>query len=157
MPRVVCCWFLALGLGAASSPLLAADPSGPDPVREAVAAFLSAVKSHDVEAVLASADVPWFHMGQEIVRDATQLRKEFEVLFRRRNFADLQYQLLRTASYGAIRDKSLPPERQLLDEVLKPQDQVVLVSVDCDGRKGERIVLLVKLKGNKGKVVGLKE
>lgn len=132
-------------------------PAAEETVRSAVTAFLEAVKRHSSEAVMKTVDVPWFHMGEEILKDREQLKKEFDVLFRRRSFSDLRFEILRTAAYEVVRERTSPEERKMLDAVLAPKDYIVLVGVEGPDSKDRKIVLLVRITGAEGKVVGLKE
>lgn len=126
-------------------------------VHAAVEAFLEAVKSQSSDAVMKTVDLPWFHMGEEIIKERDKLKGEFDALFRRRTFSDLRFEILKTAAYEMIRDRTTPEERQLLDAVLGPKDAVVLVSMDTQMNRNRKVVLLVRSSGKEAKVVGLKE
>lgn len=126
-------------------------------IHAAVQAFLEAVKAQSPDAVMKTVDVPWFHMGEEVIKERDKLKSEFDALFRRRTFSDLRYEILKTAAYELIRERTTAEERQLLDAVLGPKDAVVLISMDTQMNRNRKVVLLVRSSGKEAKVVGLKE
>lgn len=140
-----------------SSKIRAAEVTSEQAVRSAVQTFLDAVRSQNSDAVMKTVDVPWFHMGEEIIKERDQLKSEFDVLFRRRTFSDLRYEIVRIAPYEMIRDRTSAEERRLLDAAISPKDHVVLISMDTQVNKNRKIVLLVRVAGETAKVVGLKE
>jgi hypothetical protein len=139
-------------------PLALADEDKSDKSsREVVDQFMKATQKSDLGAVLKVVDVPWFHQGDRVIEKRDDLQKEFDLLFKKKNFADLKFELKRLVPYSEVRSKSMPEERQLLDAVLTANDRVALVQVDTEKKGKENIVLLVRLKDGQAKVVGIKD
>jgi len=124
---------------------------------EIVGKFMAAVKAKDLDAVMKTVEVPWFHKGEEVIKERSELKKEFDSLFAKRDFRDLRYEIMRIAAFSAVRDKTMGEERKLLDEVLSGSDRVVLLEIVSEKKGPEKLVLLVRLAQDRAWVVGIKD
>lgn len=145
----LCVLVLPLTLGAEEP----ADKSAGETVEK----FMAAVKSKDLDAVMQTVEVPWFHKGDEIIKERSELKKEFDSLFTKRDFKDLKFEIKKIAAFSAVREKTMGDERKLLDEVLTGDDRVVLLEIETEKKGKEKLILLVKVKEGKGKVVGIRD
>lgn len=124
----------------------------------AAEAFLRGFQFLNLDDIMKSVDVPWFHDGKTVIHDRKELEDEFaRLLDRYRGTPKMQFELKKQMTYGSLRDSLEPEERKLVDEVLRPEDFVQLVRLkNPQTNKGESIVLFVRGKEGEFKVVGLK-
>ncbi len=133
--------------------------------REAADRFLQAVYGRDLEQLMAQVAVPWFHDGKTVLTERADVEQEFKQMQdKRRNDPSVPRWEVRTViPYRAVRDQTAPAERRMLDQVLSPDDRLVLVHLQRPKAKGadapppeETVVLLVKVQGGKALIAGLK-
>jgi hypothetical protein len=128
---------------------------------EAVVKFYEAFEGRDLDALLIAVETPWFHDGKTVLSTKEDVRNEFKVLLakrrdvKQRKVADVKA----VFDYGAVRQRTDPADRRLLDQVVKEDDQLVLVVLKPEpGKPGttENVVVLVKIREGVAKVVGVK-
>jgi hypothetical protein len=157
--RSVTLAWIALAWLAASAPLLAAD--SPDMLaKKAVEQLLKAYKASDINGIMEAVDIPWFHNAKEVIKDREPLKREFhKELGREKDRAALKHVIDNVVSYKSVREKLREEERKLADEVIQPDDRVLLVRIgkEVDGGQGDKVAFLVRIKEGKAKVVGLKD
>jgi hypothetical protein len=149
---------LVVALSALTAPFANCEEDPSDKAAAGIVGkFMAAVKGKDLEAVMRTVEVPWFHKGEEVIKERSELKKEFDSLFAKRDFGELKYEIKRIAAFSAIRDKTMGEERKLLDEVLSGSDRVVLLEIASEKKGPEKLVLLVKLSQDTAWVVGIKD
>ncbi len=151
-------WHFGTSLGLVLALALAAfaEDKTDEQAKEAANQFMKAVKARDIDAVMKTVQVPWFHNGKKVIKERDELKQEFGKLFEKRDFAGLNYEIKQVVSYDSVRKKVNDKERELLDEVVGKDDRVVLVVLD-NKMKEERVTLLVKQREGKAAVVGLRD
>jgi WD40 repeat protein len=131
-----------------------------DEAKDTATAFVKAVNAKDLKALLPLCDVPWFDAndddGDRIIAKRADLNKDWEKKLAKVN----------TGPKATIRVKEIwtyekarktaddEKRRKLLDQVLAKEDRVVHVEVEERGRRFQ-VTVLVRLRGGKGKVVGI--
>lgn len=133
----------------------AEDSEADKQAKQAVDKFFAALKAKDIDAVMKTVDVPWFHDGRRILRDAKDLKAELEQLLKSKDLTNLSYEIRQVISYAEVRGDLDDTTRNLGDEVLdKAQDdRVVLLSVK--NPKPEKLILLVRIRKGEARIVGL--
>jgi hypothetical protein len=141
---------------------LAGDAPDDVPAKEAVHRFMRAFRSTKIDELMATVDVPWFHNSKKLIRDRDELKQEFEQLFERDPDRDtISFIIARAATYRTIRGQVNAAERKLLDEVLGPDDWVVLIVIHREDkarkeRRRESVAILVRVRAGQTAVVGLR-
>ncbi len=152
---MTCCLFLLL----AALPCVGQDraPAPADQAKAAAEAFMKGFQLLNLDDILKTVDVPWFHDGKTVIYETKELEADFgKLLERYRGTPKVKYELTKQHAYGAARDKLEPSKRKLVDEVLTEKDflQVVQLTNPDTGKK-ETVILFVRVKDGKAKVVGL--
>jgi hypothetical protein len=138
-------------------PLTGGAQDEPDEqAKVAVHQFMKSFRTKDIDGLMSSVDVPWFHKGEKIVRDRDEVRHSFQALFAKKDDLDsIRYEIKTVIAYEAVREAMNDDERKLIDQVLNKTDRVILLQIDKPKNK-EIVVLLVSFKDGAAKVVGLK-
>lgn len=139
----------------APAPLLADERD--DQARQVVEEFVKALQAKNLEATVRLVDVPWFHDGQRVIASRDELKPIFEKLLGQRDFAGISLVTKRVMAYDVVRPRLDPAERELIDGVLAEEDRVVLLGVTKGGKPQESVVILVRFRGGKPAIVGIRE
>jgi uncharacterized Ntn-hydrolase superfamily protein len=145
---------VVLLLAFAASSVSAADKNE-DKAKEAAVAFLKAVKSKDVDAVLKVSAAPFaYRDGDKVVvlKDADALKKWLKERLDEVKDADkVPTELAMIQTFAEIKDKIKDEEsRKTIEEVVGKDGFIAFVSAD-----GKMVPILVRIKDNKAIVVGL--
>ena len=143
---------LLVAFAAASAP--AADKNE-DNAKEAAIAFLKAVKSKDVDAVVKVSAVPFAYRDGEkvaVLKDADALKKWLKEKLDEIKDADkVPTDLAAIHPFADIKDKNKEADQQkTIEEVVGKDGFIAVVSGD-----GKMIPILVRIKDGKATVVGL--
>lgn len=136
------------------SPVSAADKNE-DKAKGAAVAFLKAVKSKDVDAVLKVSAAPFAYRDGDkvaVLKDADALKKWLKEKFDELKEPDkVPTELAAIHPFADIKDKIKDDDqRKLIEEVVGKDGFVAVVSAD-----GKMIPILVRIKDDKAIVVGL--
>src|SRR5262245_263454 len=139
----------------AGSLAVAADKDE-DKAKEAVTAFLKALKSKDVDAVMKTVDVPFFLEGKDGVIDKTDdLKSKMKTFLEKVEPDKLQLEIGKTLDVAAIRKlfegKDDKKSLENVEKVLGKTGYAVFLL--RDGK--ERGAVLVRIKDDKAAVVGI--
>jgi hypothetical protein len=145
---------VALLLAFVGPPVSAADKNE-DKAKDAAIAFLKAVKSKDVDAVLKVSAVPFAYRDGDkvsVLKDADALKKWVkEKLDELKEPDKVPTELAAIHTFADIKDKIKDDEqRKTIEEVVGKDGFVAVVSAD-----GKMIPILVRIKDDKAIVVGL--
>lgn len=157
MPRKLVSALLTLLI---SQCLLYAEDATDKLARRTVERFFDAWRSGEVDAMLRSADLPWFHNAKEVLKDRERLKREFHKdLSREMDRSSLQLKVQQIVTYQSVRDKLREEERTLADEVVGASDRVVLAFIgrDADKNRGDKVAFLVRIKDGQARIVGLRD
>jgi hypothetical protein len=147
---------LALGLTALGGEEPAQEK---DPAEAVVTTFMTAFKDKQLDPLMATVAVPWFHNGKTILRDQPAVRQAFETLFaKQKDTSKIVFAIKKVVPYETIRDAMNDEERGQLDQVMGASDRAVLLVMANPARQKppETVVVLVRVKDGQGKVVGIK-
>ena len=139
-----------------TAPSFAADPND-ELARQAVQRFMAAVRNEDLDDLDKAIAVPWFHNGKGLLRQRSDVRKEFEQVFLKRDFTTVNYQISLLVRYESVRDRLSDEYRKLLDQAIQANDRVAMLKVTQAGMPKESVVLFIRLRNGKARVVGLQE
>lgn len=128
---------------------------------DVVVKFYEAFESRDLDALIATVEVPWFHDGKTLLLTKDDIRAEFKALLaKRREVKERKVPDVKAVlTYGSVRQRTDPADRKLLDQVLQEDDNLALVILKPEpGKTGttENVVVLVKVKDGVAKIVGVK-
>jgi tRNA U54 and U55 pseudouridine synthase Pus10 len=140
-----------------SNPLTADDK--PDEAgthaKEAVEAYLKALRAEDVDAVMKVSGVPFVMNDRGPVGVEADLRKEFARLFKRSDMSKLKYELKAVGTIeevnGELGEKK---HEEKIRAVLKEGDRVVVAEADF-GKRKETMSFVVTTRDGKVVVVGM--
>lgn len=144
---------VVLLIAATATPVSAADKNE-DKAKEAAVAFLKAVKSKDVDAVLKTTAAPFIYRDDKlnVLKDTDALKKWLKDKLDEIKDADkVPTELASITTFADIKDKIKDTEQQKqIEEVVGKDGFVAFVSAD-----GKMIPILVRIKDGKAAVVGM--
>ena len=146
---------LSLRAGAEDTQIKGSDLKGFMPASATVDAFLKAMVESDLEAVMKTVDVPWFHDGRKIVESEDELRDLFRQPTDEKKLAGLQAEIKEVQLFEAVREKSTGTSGELLKSIAKDDDLVFIISTKI-GTKSDEVLLLVRVKNDGAKIIGLR-
>lgn len=121
-----------------------------------VEAFLKGLSDGDIEAVMATVDVPWFDDGTKILRSEDELRDLLSEPVREKELVGLKAEVKEVVSFAILRDKSTGSAGELLKQVANDKDLVFLMTVTV-GKKTDDMMLLVRVNDEKARIIGLRD
>ncbi len=131
-------------------------------VTEFARKFYLAYENGDVDAVLGMAVVPWYQDGKAIIRSQDELKVELKKFLDQRDTSSGKHvpDIKLVAGFGAMKDRTAPKDRELLEQVARDDDYLALVMLkpaeSTKNNKSENVVLLVRLKDGKAYAIGVK-
>ena len=143
------------------------DDKGADKAKKALMQFGAKLAANDLDGVLKTVDVPFYHNANEpgrneVLRDREGLKKLMQRLLASLKGKKAQLEVAQVLSYPkfleAVGDKLAKEDRKLLDEVLAKDGYVVRVEVkDAEGKRLNRLTCFVASRGDEPKVVGVRD
>jgi len=133
-----------------------ADLNGFAAASATVEAFVKGLSDGDIEGVMATVDVPWFDDGTKIIRSRDKLRELVAEPIREKELVGLTAEVKKVIRFAALRDKATGSAGELLKKVANDSDLVFLLKVTV-GKKTDDMMLLVRVNGDKAKIIGLRE
>lgn len=121
-----------------------------------VDAFVKAMRDENLDAVMATVDVPWFHDGKKILQSKDELRDLFRKPIQEREFSGLKAEVKEVKRFESLRAQASGTTGELLKKVAKNDDLVFFMKVTV-GAKSDDMVLLVRVKGDVAKLIGLRD
>jgi hypothetical protein len=144
---------VALLVAVAAAPVSAADKNE-DKAKEAAIAFLKAVKSKDVDAVLKVSAVPFAYRDDKlnVLKDTDELKTWLkEKLDEIKEPDKVPTELAAIHTFADIKEKIKDADQQkTIEEVVGKDGFIAVVSAD-----GKMVPILVRIKDGKATVVGL--
>ncbi len=127
-----------------------------DIAKKGLTQFIDAMKSEDIEAVMKTVDVPWFHDGKKVIREKDELKQVLEKVFANEDASNVKFEIKKVTTFGAEKDKLGEKDRELLAEVARDDDRIFVLAIENNG-ESEKIAFLVRV-GDKGaKVIGVRD
>ena len=148
--------FVGQALAQDKTPPKGADLEGFLAASATVEAFLKGISDGDIEAVMATVDVPWFDDGTKILRSEDQLRDLLSEPIREKELIGLNAEINEVLSFASLRDKATGSAGELLKQVANDKDLVFLMKVTV-GRKTDDMMLLVRVNDGKARIIGLRD
>jgi len=137
-------------------PAVRAQDKAAEEAKRAGAAFMKGLQTKDMKGLVEVTDVPWTSDYRNVVRDAGELKKQFQAIFDKEDFSALTHEVSQILPYRKVRDTLKEGDRKVLDEVVGEDGIfVVLKAMRKKGERKETWVIMVRNKGGKAKVVGL--
>jgi len=121
-----------------------------------VDAFFKAMLEGDLDAVMATVDVPWFHDGKRILESKDELRDILREPIEEKELIGLKAEVKEVKKFESLRDSASGTTGELLKKVAKDSDLVFFMKVTV-GTKNEEMLLLVRVKGDGAKIIGLRD
>jgi hypothetical protein len=119
--------------------------------------FFRARERRNLDDLMKTVDVPWYHDGKSVITDRKELAQEFHGLLARKGQSKADYQVRRLLPYRLLKDRFTADERRMIDSVLTDEDRIALVTVRPAGTDQESTMLLfVRLRNGQAKVVGIR-
>jgi hypothetical protein len=141
---------------AEESPPKGSELSGFKAGAAAVEAFVKGLRDGDIEAVMATVDVPWFHDGKRIIESQDALRELLSEPIREREFSTLNAEITEVQQFKSLRDKASGTSGELLKKVAGDDDLIFLMKTTV-GTKSDTLMLLVRVNGDEAKIIGLRD
>jgi hypothetical protein len=122
--------------------------------------FYSAYESSNCDTLESLTITPFYQDGQAIIRTQAELKSAIQKLISERGNAPQRIADVKlVASYAAMKERMQPKDREMLDQIVKDDDLLVLVMLkpsDPASKKVDNVVLLVRLIDGKPKAIGIK-
>lgn len=135
---------------------LPAADKAEDQAKKVVGEFVTAVRGKDIDGLMKVVDVPWFHDGKKVIRERDELKKEFQEIFKKKDFATATYEVKEINRFGDVQGELNEQQRELLKGVMEKDDLVVTITLAL-GEKKDDVHLGVRFRKGEAKIVGLKD
>jgi hypothetical protein len=122
----------------------------------AVNAFVRAMRAEDLDALMETVDVPWFLDGKKIVESKDELRAFLRKPLKQKDFSDLKVEFVKVQTFGSLKDKASGQTGELLKRIARDDDLFFQLNIKV-GERSDKLYLLVRVDGGKGKVIGLRD
>ena len=123
---------------------------------QVVDAFVKAMRSHDLDALMKTVDVPWFHDGKKIIKSEEELRVFFGEPLEEKEFSELKAEIMAVQQFQAVRDSLNGRTGELLKEVAHDDDLLFRLTISW-GSRTEGMMLLVRVEEGGAKIIGLRD
>ncbi|MEQ8788286.1 MAG: hypothetical protein RIC55_18400 [Pirellulaceae bacterium] len=122
----------------------------------AVDAFFQAMRAEDLDALMETVDVPWFHDGKKIVESKDELQTQFGGLLQAKDFSTIKATVKQVQAFGPLRDQASGQSGELLKKMAHDSDLFFHLEIAL-GEKSDGMILLVRVDDGKAKVIGLRD
>lgn len=144
----------------AIAPALAQEhrgPKGPAPKGFMVAsatvdAFIKGLRDGNLDAVMATVDVPWVQEGVMILKTRDDLRKFLSQPVQEQDLSALKAEVNEVQNFKSVRNKGGGAD-ELLRQVAKDDDLVFRMKIAYESNS-ETLMLLVRVRGATAKIIG---
>ncbi len=121
-----------------------------------VEVFMKGLRDGNLDAVLATVDVPWYQDGTKILESKDALRDLLSEPIKERELADSSAKVVEVLQFKSLRDKASGTAGELLKKVAKDEDLVFLMKITV-GTKSKDMMLLVRVNRDRAKIIGLRD
>jgi len=147
---------LSLRVGAEDTQVKGSDLEGFMAAKTTVDKFFKAMLDGDLETIMATVEVPWFDDGTRIIESKDELRALLREPIDEKEFPDLKAEIKEVHQFKALRAKTTGSAGELLKKVAKDDDLVFIMNVTV-GTKSDEMLLLVRVKNDGAKIIGLRD
>jgi hypothetical protein len=148
---------LCLSFFLLATPSFAIQGKDPDAQAKAVLLqFLQARQAKNLDALMKTVDVPWYHDGKSVMTDLKEVEAEFRSLILRKNQPQVEFEVKHLVPYRVMVSLFKEHERRMTDQVLSPEDRVAIIAVRTVGsNKEEKLLLFIRLRDGQAKMAGI--
>ena len=123
---------------------------------QTINAFIKAMRNHDLDAVMKTVDVPYFHDGKKIIKSEEELRDLFREPLAEKEFSELKADIMAVKQFKTVQDSLNGKTGELLKEVAQDDDLMFRLTITWRS-KMEGMMLLVRVTDGGAKIIGLRD